>query len=241
MMRTVVLFVTLGVLVGTLGARPLIQVMSFEVAAIKPLNIQIAPDPYSAPVKISGTNVSFRGNIVGLALTAYNLKYYQFGGGAPTWATTELYDVAASSSFNNPTLDQSRHMLQALLIERCQLKVHRETRQIPIYDLVVDGSGLKLKPPKPGIAPKRQQVGIHYHIVNPDVTSDDIAMLAAGFLESAVLDKTGLPGHYSLDFEVDRDGSIFSAIKQQLGLKLVSAREVLEVMVIDNVVRPSPN
>jgi len=237
-MRGAVICVAVWVLAETLGARPLAQDISFEVASFKPLMIQSGPDPYSAPAQIRGTTVSVRGDLAGLVLAAYNLKYYQFGGGAPNWASTELYEIIGKSAINNPTLDQSRQMLRALLIERCQLKVHLETKQMPAYNLIVAGSGPKLPPPTPGSAPMRQQVGIHTHLVVPDVTSDDIASMAAGFVEIPVFNKTGLTGHYSLDFQVDRDGSIFSAIQQQLGLRLVSTHESVEVIVIDKILKP---
>ena len=146
-------------------------------------------------------------------------------------------------------------MIQSLLADRCKLKVHRETRELPVYDLVIAKGGLKMKE-----APAKERgfytwnggsLGstITVHATSIDSLTSDLAATVGRI----IIDKTGL-GDKKFDFElkwtpdlqraantVDAGPSIFTAFEEQLGLKLVSSKGPVEILVIDHMETPSPN
>jgi uncharacterized protein (TIGR03435 family) len=147
-------------------------------------------------------------------------------------------------------------MLQTLLIERFKLKFHREMREIPVYALVVGKRGPKFK--ESGANPLR--VG-HHGVKGRNQTMTfshgTMEFLAAsiwnGFsVDRPVLDKTGLSGAYDIELEATpefrlrgepqpRDISIFTAVQEQLGLKLEPQKGEFEVLVVDYIEKPSEN
>ena len=234
--------------------------LKFEVAFVKPHpagdnNGGIGPHPggfaaTGVPVKL-------------LIEMSYGLKDYQVSGG-PGWLDTERYDILAKAPEGmNPTQEQLRPMLQALLADRFQLKFHREMKDLPAFALVVNKGGPKLKPaannPTQGTASDDHPFA--------DKGSGPMISLGHGFLmgqrmdmsgladalgrqsDRAVVDKTGLAGEFDLTLkwspeagEKDTAGlSLFTAIQEQLGLKLESTKSAVEVMVIDGAERASAN
>jgi uncharacterized protein (TIGR03435 family) len=140
-------------------------------------------------------------------------------------------------------------MEQALLADRFKLKVHIETRQLPVYALVQAKGGTKMTVAKPDEKAMLTGVG---NGTNNTLTGQ--AMTMADLVHSPLLkpegrmvvDQTGLTGRY--DFTVksatgaDTDGpSLFTAMEEQLGLKLVSTKAAVEVIVVDHVERPDAN
>src|SRR5579863_1240241 len=118
---------------------------AFEVASVRPKPLE--GTVYRPGISISGTNVSLSGPLPALVMTAYGLKEYQVLG-APAWS--ELYEIAAKAPGQNvPSREQARQMLQALLRERFQLKFHRESKDLPVYQLTVAKGGPKLKESAP--------------------------------------------------------------------------------------------
>jgi uncharacterized protein (TIGR03435 family) len=128
-------------------------------------------------------------------------------------------------------------------------------KELPVYDPVVGKNGPKLKesagyrPPVP-----LNQVGqmVRFSVFNRDM--DNIISLISNGFDRPVLDKTGLTGRYEFTLEFTRnnpdlhpfnspeaDRSIFTAVEQQLGLKLVAVKEPTEIVVVDSVQRPSEN
>ena len=146
--------------------------MAFDVASVKPNvaepsastvheNIPLGPQDLFAPTGglLSATNVSF----VRYMVFAYKLSPTQIQvvrSQLPKWANNNRYDINARTS-SNPTKDQFRLMMQSLLADRFKLAVHYETRQLPVYTLVLDNAGKlgpQLKPhpedsPCPTLAP----------------------------------------------------------------------------------------
>ena len=142
-------------------------------------------------------------------------------------------------------------MLQGLLADRLQLKIHRETKEMPAYELVILKNGHKLKQATadPGAhtiwnsgSPERYQ--------GKKVSMAELIFLLRVQTGRPVIDKTGLTGIY--DFELiwsagdplppDAPGpSIFTAVQQQLGLKLEPARASFSIVVIEHAERPSAN
>ena len=121
---------------------------AFEVASVKPsspnanANSPLGAMPMAMPAgggRFTGQNLSLRL----LAVMAYNLQDFQIIGG-PAWQTVDKFDITAKAENPNTTFPQMRPMLQALLADRFKLKAHIETREMPIYALVLSRSDGKL-------------------------------------------------------------------------------------------------
>jgi len=256
-MKPVVLMLVFGI-AGISAALKPTQSRRFEVASVKllqfPPSVIVSKIPAPATIRVSGNRVSLRGSVANLVLAAFNLKGFQVSN-APSWAIATWYDIDAKSEGDEtPSTEQARQMLQALLADRFQLRVHYEKKELAVYDLIIGKNGSKLKetegerPVQAGQRPGWTQV----RATNRDM-ANIINILSAGF-DRPVLDKTGLTGRYDFRLEFSRnnpdlhpfdspeaDHSVFDAVEQQLGLKLVPAKEMVEIIVIDSVQRPSEN
>jgi uncharacterized protein (TIGR03435 family) len=184
-----------------------------------------------------------------LIRNAYEILSFQLAG-EPRWLDSEMYDIAATNGGEKISPEGFRLLLRSLLAERFQLKVHWETRETSVYALVSGKDGPKLVPAageeRPGIdthkdAGGKQMKGTH----------ESIAVLASNLgnqLGRIVVDKTGLPGRYDWMLVWDPDPtaqstrpSLFTALQEQLGLKLEAQKGPMQVLVIDSVQRPSEN
>jgi uncharacterized protein (TIGR03435 family) len=159
-------------------------------------------------------------------------------------------------------------LLQALLAERCKLVVHREMREGPVYDLVIAKNGPKLqqasstlsadivaKHPDAGAVPGASgmfALGPDNSVALYGVSLRTLTTLLSNRAGRPVVDKTGLTGLYDIhldppqplptvDDTPDSGPSIFTMLEEQLGLKLVSAKEPVELLVVDHIERPSEN
>jgi uncharacterized protein (TIGR03435 family) len=252
----------------------------FEVASVK-----VAP-PYGSPGAFRGvgmmggpgsgdpTRMRYRNfSLRALVNTAYGVPYDQVEG--PGWTEEIRYEIIATLP-KDATRDQSMIMLRNLLKDRFHLEFHRETRELPVYTLVVAKNGPKLAVSKP-IEPaaqdtpktepgplKRDKDG--YPILRPGMQmamvsekghpmariqgrDEHIAQLVnmlSGQLRSPVIDSTGLAEKYDFTLswvpqppgglppDTEEFGpSIFSAVQEQLGLKLISKKGPVELLVID--------
>jgi len=178
--------------------------------------------------------------------------------GAPDWLESEPYDIIAKAGADVASLkpdEQFRkipELLRSLLEERFALKVHHETRQLPIYTLVrlrKDGAlGPRMTrssldcsktPAKCGYD------GLAGHLNVGWITTAMLTTLLSGAAQRVVVDRTGLDGRFDVDLEWSPDQtatdkpSIFSAVQEQLGLKLESTKGPVDVLVIDHVERPT--
>jgi uncharacterized protein (TIGR03435 family) len=201
--------------------------------------------------------------------------------GGPAWANSDLYEINAKAE-GAPSDEMMRGpMMQALLEDRFQLRIHRETGMIPVYALVVAKQGLKLRPFREGScipvdrtkfppapppaddknchARGRRDGGTEIIDAQAMSISEFSKIFLGGALDRPVLDQTGVAGmfdfhlEYGVDQTTDRlrsDGagagdpggpSIFTAVQEQLGLKLVPDRGPHEYLVIDNAERLSEN
>lgn len=138
---------------------------SFEVASVKlhtfpPGAFGFGPGPggEEANIHISGNRVTIgQSSLTRLVMAAYNVKDFQIAGVSATLlGLDQLYDITAKvEGEDTPALEQVRLMLRSLLAERFQLRLHRETKELPVYNLVVGKNGPKLKastgprPPQP--------------------------------------------------------------------------------------------
>jgi uncharacterized protein (TIGR03435 family) len=159
--------------------------------------------------------------------------------------------------------EQTHAMFQQLLADRFKLAVHWETRELPVYALVAAKNGPKLQPTKElnggsGTSSNGSQTSRQLKITNQTVheLAEALTETVSGELGRNVVDKTGIEGKY--DFELkwtpqtdaapsadngapDSGPSFFTAIQEQLGLKLESAKGPVRVLVIDHVEMPSEN
>jgi uncharacterized protein (TIGR03435 family) len=271
-------------------------VFQYEVATIKPsapmnfsggrgfaFGMQMPPDGFSTanfPLKA-------------LIQFAYGVQNYQISGG-PDWISTEHFDIDAKMDSSvadalaklSPE-DRNRarqHMLQLLLEDRFHLTIHRDTKDLPVYTLVIAKNGPKLQESKPGdtpiTAPKSPNSGeamqiskgsiqMNFsgdgmrHISGPAISTAGLATMLSAQLGRPVFDKTGLTGKYDVTLQWAPDqtpsspvmssgmassaatdlggASIFTAIQEQLGLKLEAGKGPVETIVIDHVEKPSGN
>jgi uncharacterized protein (TIGR03435 family) len=140
-------------------------------------------------------------------------------------------------------------MLQSLLADRFKLRLHYETREQPIYELVVAKGGLKLKP----LPPDQRPGGGRFVRGEIALNGRSVATLAhflTQFAGRSVVDKTSLAGNYDIDLKwtpddqqgtPDAGPTLFTALQEQLGLKLISAKGPVQVLVVDHAERPSEN
>ena len=238
----------------------------FEVASIKPHDFPRGVFGFrstgNSAIRISGTRVTLSiVTLETLVRDAYDVRDFQVTG-APGWkgnnGADQFYDIEARVPGDaTPTVQQVRQMLQTLLAERFQLKLHRETKEAPVYDLVVAKSGSKLKPSTPDSKPPANpftQSGPLWRISFTNKSIPDFIVSLDINVDRPVIDKTGLTGNYdfTLEFEhnnpdvtpvnsPDANRSIYSAVQEQLGLQLVPAKEPVEIIVIDHADRPSEN
>ncbi len=191
--------------------------------------------------------------------------------GGPAWLDSAPFDIEAKT--NSPAgTDPMFLMLQRLFEDRFQLKVHRETREGPVYELTIAKGGSRLKasncvkfdrnnlprPNPPGETPVhycgKSRVGVDgarrtldgegIGMVNGDnLPLSGLTENLSEALDRMVIDKTGLTGLFDvhLEWADDAGPSIFTAVEEQLGLKLESARGPVEYLVIDRAEKPSGN
>lgn len=236
---------------------------AFEVASIKPSQPGArgnSSDFAPGGERFTATNMP----IGGLILLAYDITVRQLQGpGTP--ALSERFDIAAKAAHPVSRAQMAR-MLQTLLADRFHLVFHRETRDSPVYALVVAKGGPKLRA---SARPQNQdaaRIPSHAggaepasgHMVFRDESMADFAWAlsrTAGIGDRVVQDRTGLQGAYDFELVYDRDRppqsateprerqgpSIFTAIEEQLGLKLEATRGPVEFLIVDSVEKPSGN
>lgn len=228
-----------------------------------------------------------------LIQSAYGIMNNDLLSGAPGWISSERFDVEAKmeSSVAEALQKMSKddrilarqRMLQALLADRFNLTVRRETRELSIYTLVIAKNGPKLKEAKPddnspdrikgvdghpvtNMVSNRLSVGGGVTMTGQAVSMTYLILHLSQQVGRIIVDKTGLVGNYdfTIQFTPEQGGmqlapndapgsasslppsepgapSIFTAVQEQLGLKLESGKGPVEIIVIDHVERPSGN
>ena len=161
------------------------------------------------------------------------------------------------------TREQHEAMLRPMLVDRFKVKLHTEIKTLPVFDLIVTKDGPKFKPSPPPPTdpdnPQKHPSGTwisNQYLTATSITMSDFAETLAGQLNRTVIDKTGLTGVYDLklkwtpdrllnqtadDGTTDRPPSLLTALPEQLGLKLESAKGPVKTLVIDQAEKPSPN
>jgi uncharacterized protein (TIGR03435 family) len=235
---------------------------SFEVATIKPSN----PDAPGKAFRVSGRQFSTLNTTLSDMLTfAYDLHAKQIEGG-PDWLNKDKYDVTAKpDGEGQPNSKQWKVMLQKLLADRFQLKFHREKKELPVYAIVIAKSGSKLTKSEgdPNGLPGLFFRGLGDLPARNANMTDFAGLLQAAVLDRPVVDQTGLSGRFDFELKWTPDESqftslgphvpapaadnpnappdLFTAMQEQLGLKLESTKAPVDVLAIDGVQKPSAN
>ena len=243
---------------------PSIKIPDYEVSIIKVnksgnnmMRIMFKPDGFSV------TNLNLRA----LIETAYTIREDLISGGPP-WVNKIGFDVEAKVLGENVELlkkvppVQRGVMLQHLLAERFKLVVHKETKILPTFDLVIGKDGSKMKKAPAGEKPEegapnpdaKRHPGMMMMSPNSvEGTSLPVASLVdqlSATLQHTVIDKTGLTGKYDFALKFtpedgpppdgdNPDPNIFTAVQEQLGLKLVPSKGPTPTLVIDHVELPT--
>lgn len=253
-----------------LGFFAIIGLVVFGVASARgfgqdspPLVFEVA----SVRVNTSGTRMTYPGvsregrtfRITNAPLAVLILIAYDSApnliSGIPNSLTSAGFDIDAKTD-RVVSNEQMMRMLQNLLTERFNLKLRRETKEMPVYALVVGKDGPKFHESKEAVEPDGQKMG-RGKIAFKNTPMSLLAKSLSGQLDRMVLDKTGLSGSYdfTLEYAPERIGqggreapssstngpSIFTAVQEQLGLKLESQRGPIEFLIIDHAEKPSEN
>ena len=236
------------------------QRAKFDVASVKPSDpndrrTMFGTPPNGSRFRAAGVNLRM---LIGFA---YDKQLAQISGG-PNWLESDRFEIDARPENAVPGLEglqQIRSMLQSLLEDRFKLTVHSETRLEPVYELVLAKGGSKLKETSANDGAPRQQMGRGQVIASATPLSQLIPLLSV-LVQRQVIDKTGLTGMYDFTLTytlepgqlgalgpdvpppVDPTApSVFTALQEQLGLKLESARGRAQVLVIDHAEKPDAN
>jgi uncharacterized protein (TIGR03435 family) len=235
--------------------RPNAGLRSFEVASVKrsppPAGEGINSSMRLDPGRLTCTNVSLKK----LIYESYGVKDFQVSG--PGWLGTEIYDIAATLP-PGTTGDDVRLMIQTLLAERFKLTLHRDSKDMPVYALVVGKGGSKLEEVEFGPGGTSGRPG---QLTATKIPIRNLTEFLSRITARPVLDMTGLKGFYTFTLNYAPDetssapapgappipestvgASLFSAIQEQLGLKLEARKAPVEILVIDHAEKvPSAN
>lgn len=249
-----------GVSAQAPAPRPAVD--TFEVATIKPVE---SSEKSSRFIKMEGPHrfIEKDYTLKLLIAAAYDLNPRTISGG-PAWIGSDHYDIVALTPGDvQPSRDRQMLMLRGLLTDRFKLTFHREQKEFSIYELNVAKNGPKLKKSAepPDTAPALISTVYPQRILLPArnaTMGEFVSLLQRAILDRPVVDKTGLSGKYDFDLEWAPDESqfggevgassadapsapFFTAIQQQLGLKLEAKRGPVEALVVDSAERPSAN
>ena len=230
--------------------------LGFEVVSIKRDKAAFGPASIQSPPggdSIVLTDMSPR-LLVGFA---YDISTHNMVFGLPAWADSDTYDITAKvaeadlPAFHKLLPRQRNPMLRALLADRFHLQAHFESRSVPAYVLVIAKGGAKLTAAEDSKDPGGVRMGSGL-ILGTRAPIDPLLDALAAQLGRPVVDRTGLTGHYnyalrfapvqaSTDARPSQWPSIFTAIQDQLGLKLEPAKTPISVLVVNHIEKPSEN
>ena len=264
---------------------------TFDVVSVKP-HQATAEAPFvgmAMDTRPDGSQTMRRVPVALLLALAYQPTSTADMVGLPDWASREYFDITATASVPNASLDDRTAMIRAMLVDRFRLLTHRERREVPSFDLVLARSDGKLGPglvksandcdafmaarrkeaetaARSGTPPPASQrfdpgspppclFAAMPNGVNGDVTIGNLASMLRSSAGRVVVDKTGLSGYYRVKLTFafvpiqgvaapppsDDQPSVFTAVREQLGLRLEPSRTERDVLVIDRLERPTEN
>jgi uncharacterized protein (TIGR03435 family) len=238
----IALAAVVALLLAQTAARP-----QFEVASVKTNTRGGRTTRRIEPQSLTYLNVTL-GEFIQMA---YGLKHYQVQG--DDWITTAVgnrYDIVAKAAA--PASEaELQQMLAPVLEDRFHLKTHRETRQLPVYVLVQAKGGAKLKEGDGGNQYAMPVPGGGFRFQNYPMAAFVNMLMVMRSVGRPVVDRTGLAGRYTFaanlqdlpagatadDLKravVESDTAVFSALEDQLGLKLTPAREPIDLLIVDH-------
>ena len=170
----------------------------------------------------------------------------------PDWVKSKelRYNIVAKTALDTPR-DEALQMMQALLAERFNLSLHHEQRVLAYYALAVAKSGSKMPEASDTRASAPTGIQGQLRIVSNRMSMSSVATVLSRYMQALVVDQTGLAGDFTVKLvwsphdrpipDAERGPSIFTAVEEQLGLKLESRKGPMDVLVIDHVEQPSEN
>jgi uncharacterized protein (TIGR03435 family) len=235
---------------------------SFEVATIK-------PSKPGAPgkgliMRDPRTFATFNYSVADLISFAYGLHPRQITG-APAWLETELFDIQATPDPPGmPNLKQIQVMVQKLLTDRFKLTFHRDKKELSVFALTLGKTGPKLTAStgNPNGPPGLGFGGLGIMFAQNATLGDFTATLQSNVLDRPVVDQSGLTGRFDFQLKWTPDDSqfpgikgqlpppkdnaeaqpdLFTALQQQLGLKMEATKAPVGIIVIDKVEKPTEN
>jgi len=244
--------------------------LTFDVAVIRlapppdaNFHVSVSSPPHSS--RFEATNLPIKA----LLQIAYGFDAPVVG--APDWTQNTFYNISARSDeaadarlaklTDNEVRLEKRNAIRVLLAQRLDLKTHLETRNSAIYNLVVAKGGVKMQavplppageaptvPPPANVQAHGSQHGLEFVGTNANMRA--ISGALSSMVQAPVVDKTGLTGTYNYTLQFGREWSandpdswpsIFTAVQEQLGLKLEAEHEAVPNLVVDNITKPTEN
>jgi len=236
---------------------------SFDVVSIKPDNI--LQTSFDIVPRRSGNRITMHNTQLAMVIAyAWHVANpsFQVTGNVRLPDGWNFYDIEAIVA-GSPSDDDLRLMFQALLKDRFKLRIHRETREMTAYDLVIAKGGPKLKraepdgevaldgqPIEPGNSLSAYGTDGGTHLIGKSASMERLVYSLSGRLHAPVLDRTGLTGpfDYNVVFSREDDPSdtggppaLITALQDELGLRLEKTRSQVELIVVDHLEKPTPN
>ena len=234
---------------------------SFEVATIKPSR----PDAPGKAFNVQGrTFRTLNTTVTDIITFMYGVHAAQLVGG-PSWMGSETFDISGQPDLpGNPSLNQWKGMMQKLLTDRFKLAFHRDKRELSVYALTVAKSGPKMtkNDSDPNGLPALFFRGLGMLPARNANMADLAGLLQGAVLDRPVVDQTGLAGRFDFTLNWTPDETqfgglgvkvppppdnaaappgLFTALQEQLGLKLDASKAQVEIFVIDRVEKPTEN
>jgi uncharacterized protein (TIGR03435 family) len=266
MTRAIAAFIPIVLLAANvIGAQTPDPPKAFEVASIR-RSTSATPGGSSSRMQPGGSYTATNMTVQQLIAAASGIPTTRVFDG-PGWVSSDRYDIAAKA-VGNPTTEETGKLIQALLRERFNLSARVEQRELPVYALVMARADGRIGPRlwrSDAECPKRVPVtttnlaarpvcglpllvskGVSFFLAG-DIPPSTIAQALSGAAGRPVLDRTGLSGRFDISVDwasgpdVDGGVPVFTAVQEQLGLRLESTTAPLDVVIIDRVERPSEN
>ena len=226
---------------------------AFEVVTVKPSD----PDARGSAIHADAGRFRIKNQTLStMLLFAYGVHAKQIVD-APAWISADRYDAdGVLDTEGEPSLKQMQRITQKMLADRFQLRFHRESREMQVYAITVAKGGPKLEKSKgdpDALGDENDQS--HGGQITQTITNfsmADFALIMQFFTDRPVVDQTGLTGKWDFKWTWTADESrvapdanaapgMFTAIQEQLGLKLDAVKAPADAFVIDHIERPSPN
>ena len=240
----------------------LAEAAEFEVASLKQIQLPgVAANGQDlsfvgnngVPFKVAGNRVTLTGTLKRFIAAAYGVRDYQIKG-VPSWADSVRFNLTAKSPGEAvPATGEVRSMLQALLADRFEFKFHRESKEVPVFELSVVKTTDAFKPAGEDETfswKLTQDKDKNTHSQATRESMADFVELVGASTDRPVVNKTGITGYIDYDIIFSPEGTedrtgvdirILDAVKKQLGMKLEPAKDKIDFLMIDSIRRPSEN